>query len=149
MCGNPHDAEDLVQEACAQVLSRPRWLRHDDEIGYLLRALRNTYVSRLRRAGRRPAEVPLEDHSEAVSSVTSMDPQAALQVNELFEAIAELPEPSREVIVAVDVMGLSYRDAAKALEIKEATVTTRLHRARRRVADSLSSTDAPQRAASK
>ena len=149
MCGNPHDAEDLVQEAVAQVLSRPRWLRHDDEIGYLLRALRNTYVSRLRRAGRRPAEVPLEDHAEAASSVTSMDPQAALQVNELFEAIAELPEPSREVIVAVDVMGLSYRDAAKALEIKEATVTTRLHRARRRVADSLSSTDTAQRAASK
>ena len=148
MCGNPHDAEDLVQEACAQVLSRPRWLRHDDEIGYLLRALRNTYVSRLRRAGRRPAEVPLEDHEEAVSSATSMDPQAALQVSELFEAISELPEPSREVIVAVDVMGLSYRDAARALEIKEATVTTRLHRARRRVADSLSSTDAAERAAS-
>jgi RNA polymerase sigma-70 factor, ECF subfamily len=148
MCGNPHDAEDLVQEACIQVLSRPRWLRHDDEIGYLLRALRNTHVSRLRRAGRRPAEVPLDDHGEAASGATSFDPQAALQVNELFERIAELPEPSREVIVAVDVMGLSYRDAARALEIKEATVTTRLHRARRRLADALSSTDAADAAAS-
>jgi RNA polymerase sigma-70 factor, ECF subfamily len=148
MCGNPHDAEDLVQEACIQVLSRPRWLRHDDEIGYLLRALRNTHVSRLRRAGRRPAEVPLDDH-EAASGATSFDPQAALQVNELFERIAELPEPFREVIVAVDVMGLSYRDAARALEIKEATVTTRLHRARRRLADALSSTDAADAAASK
>src|ERR671915_2501749 len=67
MCGNPHDAEDLVQEACAQVLSRTRWLRHDDELGYLLRALRNTYVSRLRRAGRQPAEVPLEDHDKPAS----------------------------------------------------------------------------------
>lgn len=138
MCGNPHDAEDLVQEACAQVLSRPRWLRHDDELGYLLRALRNTHVSRLRRAGRRPAEVPLEDQGENAARGGTLGPEAALEVNELFAAIADLPEPSRDVIVAVDVMGLSYRDAAKALKIKEATVTTRLHRARRRVVGALS-----------
>jgi RNA polymerase sigma-70 factor, ECF subfamily len=148
MCGNPHDAEDLVQEACAQVLSRPRWLRHDDELGYLLRALRNTYVSRLRRAGRRPAEVPLDDRGETASGRSTLDPEAALEVNELFAAIAELPEPSREVIVAIDVIGLSYGDAAKALDLKEATVTTRLHRARRRVADSLSETGPARRAAS-
>jgi RNA polymerase sigma-70 factor, ECF subfamily len=148
MCGNPHDAEDLVQEACAQVLSRPRWLRHDDELGYLLRALRNTYFSRLRRAGRRPAEVPLEDRGETASGRSALDPEAALEVNELFAVIADLPEPSREVIVAVDVMGLSYGDAAKALDIKETTVTTRLHRARRRVADSLSESDQPRGAAS-
>ena len=137
MCGNPHDAEDLVQEACAQVLARPRWLRHDDELGYLLRALRNTYVSRLRRAGRRPAEVPLDDQAEPAANWSSFDPHAALQVSELFEAIAALPEPARDVIVAVDVVGLSYRDAADALGIKEATVTTRLHRARTRIAQAV------------
>jgi RNA polymerase sigma-70 factor, ECF subfamily len=149
MCGNPHDAEDLVQDACAQVLARPRWLRHDDEIGYLLRALRNTYVSRLRRAGRRPSEVPLDDQSETFADPSSFDPHAALQVNELFAAIAALPEPARDVIVAIDVMGLSYRDAATALRVKEATVTTRLHRARRRLADGLSSSDPARAAASK
>ncbi len=58
MCGNPHDGEDLVQETYAKVLSRPRFIRHDDDLGYLLRALRNTHISRLRRAGgalRRPS----------------------------------------------------------------------------------------------
>jgi RNA polymerase sigma-70 factor, ECF subfamily len=149
MCGNPHDAEDLVQEACAQVLARPRWLRHDDELGYLLRALRNTHVSRLRRAGRRPSEVPLDNKSEIAAERTSFDPQTALQVSELFSTIAELPEPSRDVIVAVDVLGLSYRDAAAALGVKEATVTTRLHRARGRIADTLSSSDSGSAAASK
>ena len=148
MCGNPHDAEDLVQEACAQVLARPRWLRHDDDLGYLLRALRNTYVSRLRRAGRRPAEVPLDDQAEPAANWSSFDPHAALQVNELFEAIAALPDAARDVIVAVDVVGLSYRDAASALGVKEATVTTRLHRARRRLADALSSSGQPRAAAS-
>jgi RNA polymerase sigma-70 factor (ECF subfamily) len=149
MCGNPHDAEDLVQEACAQVLAKTRWLRNDDELGYLLRTLRNTHVSRLRHSGRRPSEVPLDDHNELAADRSSVDPQAALQVNELFATIAGLPEDSRDVLVAVDVVGLSYRDAAQALGVKEATVTTRLHRARGRVADALSSSDSENVAASK
>ena len=47
-----------------------------------------------------------------------------------------------EAIVAVDVAGLSYREAAGALQIKEATLTTRLHRARRRVARALTAESA-------
>jgi RNA polymerase sigma-70 factor, ECF subfamily len=141
MCGNPHDAEDLVQEACAQVLSRPRWLRHGDDLGYLLRVLRNTHVSRLRRAGARPSEVPLDERPERATGSSFGDPGAALEVGELFAAISALPEPAREVIVAIDVLGLSYRDAADALGIKEATVTTRLHRARGRVAEALTGSE--------
>jgi RNA polymerase sigma-70 factor (ECF subfamily) len=150
MCGDPDDAEDLVQEACARVLSRPRFLRHEDDLGYLLRVLRNTHVSRLRRGGARPAEVPLDEQPERASGWTPGDPAAALEVGELFEVISGLPAPAREVLVAVDVVGLSYRDAAAALKIKEATVTTRLHRARRRVADALApaSSDPARRAAS-
>lgn len=130
MCGNPHDAEDLVQETYAKVLSRPRFVRHDDDLGYLLRALRNTHINRLRRAGRRPQEVELgDDHADHV-----LGPELAYEVGELFAVISQLPDEAREVIVAVDVAGLSYREAADAFGIKEATITTRLHRARRRVA---------------
>jgi RNA polymerase sigma-70 factor (ECF subfamily) len=149
MCGDPHDAEDLVQDTCARVLARTRWLRHDDEVGYLLRVLRNTYVSRLRRAGRRPAEVPLHDHDDASADRSALDPLLALQVNDLFAAIAALPEPARDVIVAVDVVGLSYRDAAEALRVKEATVTTRLHRARLRVAEALAAENPARAGATK
>jgi RNA polymerase sigma-70 factor (ECF subfamily) len=137
MCGNPHDAEDLVQDAVAQVLARPRWLRHGDDLGYLLRVLRNTHVSRIRRSKARPSEVSLDERPETSANPASTDPSTALEVNELFETISALPDPAREVIVAVDVMGLSYRDAAAALGVKEATVTTRLHRARGRVAEAL------------
>jgi RNA polymerase sigma-70 factor, ECF subfamily len=137
MCGNPHDAEDLVQEAVTQVLARPRFLRHGDDLGYLLRVLRNTHVSRIRRSKARPSEVPLDARPETGANPAATDPSTAFEVNELFETISALPDPAREVIVAVDVMGLSYRDAAAALGVKEATVTTRLHRARGRVAEAL------------
>ena len=36
--------------------------------------------------------------------------------------------------MAIDVVGLSYREASRALRVREATITTRLHRARQRVA---------------
>jgi len=48
LCGSRADAEDLVQTTFAQVLKRPRIIRRDNELGYLLRALRNTYSSRYR-----------------------------------------------------------------------------------------------------
>ena len=41
-------------------------------------------------------------------------------------------------IVAVDVLGLSYGEAAAALDAREATITTRLYRARQRVARQVS-----------
>jgi RNA polymerase sigma-70 factor (ECF subfamily) len=137
LSGDPHDAEDLVQETYARVLARPRFLRHDDDLGYLLRVLRNTHISRVRRSGRRPVEAPLDDDVSVPDAFDLRRPELAFDVAELFTAIAALPADAREAIVAVDVAGLSYREAAAALRVKEATLTTRLHRARLRVARAL------------
>lgn len=52
----------------------------------------------------------------------------------VYGAIAELSDEFCAVLVAVDVMGLSYREAARALRLREGTVTSRLFRARRQVA---------------
>jgi RNA polymerase sigma-70 factor (ECF subfamily) len=60
-------------------------------------------------------------------------PQAALEAGELYAAVAALPEDFRDVLVAVDIAGLSYREAARALCIREGTVMSRLYRARRQV----------------
>lgn len=113
------------------MLARPRWLRRDDDLGYLLGVLRNTHVSWLRKAGRRPREVAFDDELPAATPGSSLD--AALDAHALFAAIARLPDWAREAIVMVDVAGLSYGEAARVLRVKEATVATRLHRARRRV----------------
>jgi RNA polymerase sigma-70 factor (ECF subfamily) len=138
LCGNPHDAEDLVQETYARVLARPRFLRHDDDLGYLLRVLRNTFINRLRSQRRRPAPVELDDERDGLPRVTDpRHPEAALEASELLAAIAHLPGDQRDAVVAVDVVGLSYREAADALRTKEATITTRVHRGRARLARAL------------
>ncbi|MGC9975084.1 MAG: sigma factor-like helix-turn-helix DNA-binding protein, partial [Gaiellaceae bacterium] len=53
---------------------------------------------------------------------------------QVFEAISELSEEFRDALVAVDIAGLSYQEAARALGVAEGPVTSRLFRARDRVA---------------
>ena len=132
-CGSREDAEDLVQETFARVLARPRFLRNEDDLGYLLRVLRNTFLNQRRSESRRLRPGPLPDQLDVVADPRARDPQAALEVGELYNAIAALPSDFRDVLVAVDVAGLAYKEAARALRIREGTVMSRLYRARQQV----------------
>lgn len=60
------------------------------------------------------------------------------EAREVFAAIAALPAEVRDALVAIDVAGLSYGEAAKALRMREGTLGSRLFRARGQVAKSLS-----------
>jgi RNA polymerase sigma-70 factor (ECF subfamily) len=142
LTGSREAAEDLVQETYVRVLARPRFLRHDDDLGYLLRALRNTFLGTRRTASRRPVTQPLDATAEPADPRNEWRPERAAETHMVYAAIAELSDDFRDVLVAVDVAGLSYREAAKALRVREATVTTRLFRARQRVAERLSRDDA-------
>jgi len=133
LCGSRDDAEDLVQETYARVLGRPRLLRNDDDLGYLLRALRNTFLSQRRTESRRLRPGPLPEQLDLVADPHARQPQAALEAGELYAAVAALPDGFRDVLVAVDVTGLSYEEAARALRIPKGTVMSRLYRARQQV----------------
>jgi RNA polymerase sigma-70 factor, ECF subfamily len=134
LCGSREDAEDLVQETFARVLARPRMLRGEDELYYLMRVLRNTFLTGRRSASRRPMTIATLDDVVAADPKPVRRPEQAIEVQELYATIAQLPEDFRLALVAVDVLGLSYREAARALRVREATITTRLFRARKRVA---------------
>ena len=127
------EAEDLVQETYARVLSRRRLLRSEDDLGYLLHALRNTFLNQKRTESRRLRPGPLPDELDLVADPQAREPQAALEAGELYAAVAALPDDFRDVLVAVDITGLSYKEAARALRIREGTVMSRLYRARQQV----------------
>jgi RNA polymerase sigma-70 factor (ECF subfamily) len=137
LCGSREEAEDLVQETFERVLRRPRFLRSEDDVGYLLRVLRNTFFSARRTAGRRPQTTPLPDDIDLIEDHNAPAAESRVESAELYAAIARLPDDFRDALVAIDVVGLSYREAARALRVREATITTRLHRARQRVAREL------------
>ncbi|MHB1538300.1 MAG: RNA polymerase sigma factor [Solirubrobacteraceae bacterium] len=138
LCGSPEDAEDLVQETFVRVLSKRRAIR-GAELPYLLATLRNTFFDERRRAARRPQPAPELHSHELPDARGDGDPPHAMQTRELFEAVASLPLDFRLALVAVDIAGLSHREAAKLLATREATIATRLFRARGRVVEALES----------
>ena len=139
LCRSRQDAEDLVQDTYARVLRRPRIVRGDADIYYLLRALRNTFISQRRAAARRPraADVALDELALPDRSGSAADPPAATEAREVYAAIAALPDEYRDALVAIDVAGLSYGEAARLLGTREGTITSRVYRARGRVAEAM------------
>ena len=133
LSGSREGAEDLVQETYARVLKRPRLIHYGDDLGYLLRALRNTFLTQKRTESRRPRSLALPDDLDLVADPRASEPHAALEAAEVYAAIAELPQDFREVLVAVDITGLSYKETAHALELREGTVMSRVYRARQQV----------------
>ena len=61
-----------------------------------------------------------------------------------IHANSTLPADFRDALIAIDLVGLSYAEAARSLGVREATVTTRLYRARQRLASSLAVQDEPK-----
>lgn len=137
LCGSREEAEDLVQDTFARVLARPRSLRSADDLGYLLQALRNTFVSSRRTAARRPRTTAMPEGLEPADVRATARPDAAVEVREVYTAIAALAPDFRDALVAVDLVGLSYAEAGELLSVKEATITSRLYRARAQVAAAL------------
>jgi RNA polymerase sigma-70 factor, ECF subfamily len=132
LCGSRQDAEDLVQDTYEKVLRRPRFVRRDQDLAYLLRVLRNTWISSKRRDR---ASIVSPDGDE-IDLVEAPDDPIGQTIDGVvvFDALRDLTPPLREALVAVDVVGLSYREAARALGIKEGTIMSRLHRGRGQIA---------------
>jgi RNA polymerase sigma-70 factor (ECF subfamily) len=136
MCGSREDAEDLVQETYERVLRRPRFVGRDQDLAYLMRVLRHAWGAQLKtRARRRTAPTANQDLDWIPDD--RADPELATEARLAYAAIAELSEPLRATIVAVDVVGLSYAEAARSLRTRTGTIMSRLYRARQQVAMAL------------
>ncbi len=55
----------------------------------------------------------------------------------MLDALAQLPEPYRQAVSAVDVAGLSYAEAARALGVRQGTIMSRVCRGREQVAEAV------------
>jgi RNA polymerase sigma-70 factor (ECF subfamily) len=133
ICGSRALAEDLVQETYARVLAKPRPLREGASFPYLVRALRNVAKDHWRSEQRRPQVIGDLD-PEDPSLRHDREPHHEVVAQEVYEHVERLPPEFRKVVKAVDVLGLSYAQAAGTLRIPQGTVMSRLSRGRRQVA---------------
>ena len=125
LTGNPHDAEDLVQETLL------RAHRGFDGLaaGSNARAWLHTILVRVRtdldrRSRRRPETVELKGDGPAAASAPQ-DSSASLK--DLEAALLALPETFRDAVVLRDIQDMSYTEIASALGVPIGTVMSRIH----------------------
>jgi RNA polymerase sigma-70 factor (ECF subfamily) len=151
MTAQPADAEDLVQDTLLRAWRSVDTFDGQHPRAWLLTILRHTEINRHRR--RRPELLDDPDVTlERTGGDTEQHPSAEdLVVGRTFDAVVDaalraLPDKFRDVVVLVDVNGLTYSEAAGVLGVPEGTVMSRLHRARKRIRDRLTAADlAPPR----
>jgi RNA polymerase sigma-70 factor (ECF subfamily) len=136
LCGSRQLAEDLVQETYARVLAKPRPLREDAPFPYLVRSLRNVAKDHWRTERRRPQVIGDLDPEDPTLR-HDRDPQHDVIAAEVYTAVNGLPLEFRRVVAAVDMLGLSYAQAARTLKIPTGTVMSRLSRGRGQLACAL------------
>ena len=137
ICGSRVLAEDLVQETYARVLAKPRSLNEGTAFPYLVRALRNVAKDHWRSEQRRPKVIGDLD-PEDPSLRHDREPHHELEAQEVYAHVDRLPREFRDVVKAVDMLGLSYAQAAGTLRIPQGTVMSRLSRGRRQLVCAMS-----------
>jgi RNA polymerase sigma-70 factor (ECF subfamily) len=138
---NTQDAEDLVQEAYLRAFRFFGGFRGGNARTWLLRIVRNTCYTWLHQNRAQQVTDPFDE--QAHTDVTeSQNPETLLLQKAdgqlLNRALEELPTAFREVLVLLEIEGLSYKEIAEVLGIPIGTVMSRLARARHRLRESLS-----------
>lgn len=129
--GNREDAQDIAQNACIKLGKSLNSFRFDAAFTtWLYRLVINTAKDFIKqRARAQDREKPLYDDVEFTSEAPT--PEAALAQRDVLQVIDNLPEKMRDVVILVCWEGLTHAEAAEILEVKENTVSWRLHEIRK------------------
>lgn len=156
MTRNQQEAEDLVQDTYLKAVRNLHRYRDDGSCrAWLFRILTNTFIDRYRKNQRGPRAVEFEDDGATgmYDQVEPAEPSAQpidqlvdrplkeflskFMVDEVKNAVDDLPDIFREAIVLRDIQGFSYQEIADDLEIPIGTVMSRLYRGRRLLQEAL------------
>ena len=143
MMGNPHDAEEVAQDAFVSAYkARDRFRGDAQPTTWLYRITVNAALMRIRKDKRGKEMTVSEDSRPDVASTNwAESPVAATMNSELAGridgAINELPEDLRVAVILRDVQGLSNQEAADTLDVSVSALKARLHRGRIALRDSL------------
>ena len=135
---NAHDADDIVQIAIERALARLDQLRPDSQLSsWLFGIVRNAWIDEVRARGRQRRIFAPQELGEQVGEQSLGGVADTLAVQ---DALARLPDEQRIAVGLVLVEGLSYKEAARVMEIPLGTLTSRLARGRAALQEMLSDT---------
>jgi RNA polymerase sigma-70 factor, ECF subfamily len=139
--GNEDDANDLVQETFLKAFRFfDKFEQGTNCKAWLFRILKNSFINDYRKGTKEPNKVDYEDVQNFYENIKSEDINAdhvqhdafnTLMDDEITNAITQLPEDFRTVIILSDIEGFTYEEIADFVDIPVGTVRSRLHRARK------------------
>ena len=138
---NTQDAEDVVQEAYLRAFRFFDGFHGGNARTWLLKIVRNTCYTWLQKNRAQQTATPFDEQLHT-DTAESQNPETLLlrkaDGQSLDRALEELPGSFREVLVLLELEGLSYQQISEVLGIPIGTVMSRLARARHRLRESLS-----------
>jgi RNA polymerase sigma-70 factor, ECF subfamily len=132
--GLTHDADqadDLVQETCARALACAEQWRPETRLdSWMYRIAQNLWIDRRRAEKVRGEIIDIAAAGDLLGCDGRTVVESRLSLLELRERIARLPPDQRVLLALICLDGLSYKEAAVAMDSPAGTVMSRLARAR-------------------
>jgi RNA polymerase sigma-70 factor (ECF subfamily) len=142
VAGNVQDAEDLLHTALERALRHESsWQRGTRLDSWMYRIIRNLWIDE--RRAKRNLNVSLEVAGDDVLEDRHESAEHLLDLAQARRALLSLPEEQRSVLCLVVLEGMTYQEAAAALDVPIGTVMSRLSRARAAMVNRLSN-DSPR-----
>jgi len=137
LTGETSRADDLVQDTLARAWEKRRlWQAGTDLRAWLFTVMHNLFVNQRALARRESRNVSLDDEG-AVGDVWQLavrsTQHAHVELAELLQLVARLPDEQREVLVLAAIEEMKYEEIAAILDLPIGTVMSRLSRAREKL----------------
>lgn len=147
LTSDPSDAEDLVQDTIVKAFRFfSSYEKGTNAKAWLFRILKNSYINNYRKQSKQPNQVDYDEVSEFYETIRADRTDTSDLEDKMFrelvdddisQALEELPEDFRTVVLLCDVEGFTYEEIANMLDVPIGTIRSRLHRGRNLLKDQL------------
>lgn len=130
LCRNHADADDLVQDSLVKAIAAARTYRAGKDLrAWLFSIMHNTFVSQRRQYARRARAERFLDATLREAGIPPVQ-EKHVEVHNTLNMLSRLSPEQQSVLVLIAVEGMSYAEAAEALDLPLGTLMSRLARGR-------------------
>lgn len=140
LTSDPNDAEDLVQDSVVKAYRFfDSYEKGTNAKAWLFRILKNSYINNYRKKSKKPQEVDYDEVASFYESIRAERTETSDMEDKMFRelidddisnALDEIPEDFRTVVLLCDVEDFTYEEIANMLDVPIGTIRSRLHRGR-------------------
>ncbi len=140
LTSDPSDAEDLVQDTIVKAFRFfDSYEKGTNAKAWLFRILKNSYINNYRKQSKKPSQVDYDEVSTFYETIRAERTDTSDLEDKMFRelidddisnALDELPEDFRTVVLLCDVEGFTYEEISNMLDVPIGTIRSRLHRGR-------------------